>query len=133
MMKPSRSALLLLIALVSPAAIAQPQSGDAENWALEGVRFGTTPPRLRYCGQPVDRIAVEVHWDVRALDADHAVVFIDEVNGKQFAAGRAQGRQRTGEWVRNGTKFVLWLPGQERVAGEYTFRLLPCNVKEHPW
>ena len=124
---------VLFAGLMLSALLILPQSlpAQAQN-VMEGVEFRTTPPRLRWCGQPVERIEAEVRWDVTALGAESVVIYLDEAGGKVFHAGAAEGRRRTGQWVTDGMKFVLFLPEREQVAAEYTFRLLPCNTREYP-
>ncbi|MDT8438958.1 MAG: hypothetical protein RQ729_08130 [Wenzhouxiangellaceae bacterium] len=121
--------LALLMALLWHSA--EPVRAQFEP-RLEGVEFRVTPPRLRWCGQPVTRIEAEVTWDVTATGAERVRILLDAPDGKLFHAGGATGRARTGEWVTDGLKFVLYLPELDRVAAEHTFRLLPCNTREYP-
>ncbi|MCA1779551.1 MAG: hypothetical protein LC637_09255 [Xanthomonadaceae bacterium] len=95
------------------------------------LRF--SPPRLRFCGIPIEHTAIEVLWDVSALGVQRAQVFIDSMDGPMFADGAAVGDSKTGDWVTNGKRFLLYLPERNEVVAEKTFRLLPCNTAEYPF
>jgi len=95
------------------------------------LRF--SPPRLRFCGTPIEHTAIEVFWDVSALGVERAQVFIDSMAGPMFANGDAVGDSKTGDWVTDGKRFLLYLPERNEVVAEKTFRLLPCNTAEYPF
>lgn len=94
----------------------------------EVVEFRLSPPRLIYCGQPVERTTVRVIWDVEALGADTVQVFLGSENGSLFSGGGSVGEAETRNWVRDGTTFVLYLPEFERVVARREFRILPCAM-----
>ncbi len=98
----------------------------------EGEYLRLSPPRLRYCGQPVERAMVRVLWDVGELDAERARIYLNSPGDQVFVDGAVSGEQITGEWVRDGTRFVLYLPEQDEVIAEREFRILPCNVVDYP-
>lgn len=114
---------------VRPPAIVEPL-GKVE--LAEGEYLRLSPPRLRYCGQPVEQAMVRVLWDVTALEVDRARIFLESTNGRLFADGPARGEKITGEWVTNGMRFLLYLPERDEVIAEERFRILPCNVAEYP-
>jgi hypothetical protein len=91
-----------------------------------------SPPRLRYCGLPVERTTVNVEWDISALDHRHVQIYLNSLDGQLFAQGGPSGDMLTGEWVRNGTRFLLYLPEMGKVVAMKEFRILPCNVVEYP-
>ncbi len=91
-----------------------------------------SPPRLRYCGLPVDRATVRVQWDTSELDVDRAHIHVNSLDGEPYADGGVTGERITGDWVTNGTRFLLYLPDQDRVVAETKFRILPCDVAEYP-
>jgi hypothetical protein len=91
-----------------------------------------SPPRLRYCGLPVESASVRVHWDVADLGVDQARIYVNSLDGQLFADGGASGERITGDWVTNGMRFLLYLPELERVVAESEFRILPCNVVDYP-
>lgn len=90
------------------------------------LRFELSPPRLFYCGQPVERTAVRLEWDVSALEASRVEIFLRSVDGPLFARGSAVGQAETRDWVIDGTVFVLYLPEFEQVAATREFRIRPC-------
>lgn len=91
-----------------------------------------SPPRLRYCGQPVESAMVRVVWDVSGLGEERARIYLDSPGGRVFADGPARGEKITGEWVTHGMRFLLYLPDRDEVVAEQQFRILPCNVAEYP-
>jgi len=97
------------------------------------ARLWFSPPRLRFCGKPVERTEIEVFWDASAMGVERAQILIDNIDGPKFAAGDAVGSARTGEWVTNGKRFLLYLPELDRVVAEKAFQLLPCNTAEYPF
>ena len=94
----------------------------------EVVEFRLSPPRLIYCGQPVERTTVRVIWDVEAVGADTVHIFLGSVNGTLFSQGQSTGEAETRNWVRDGTTFVLYLPEFERAVARREFRILPCAM-----
>ena len=113
------------------------QTEDTAETPIDVPASGTylwfDPPRLRYCGAPVERIAIKVFWDVSSLDVDEVKIELDRLNGSLFARGGAQGQAETGEWVTNGKRFLLVSPKQGKVIAEKTFQLLPCNSAKYPF
>lgn len=91
-----------------------------------------SPPRLRYCGLPVERTTVNVEWDISALDHRNVQIYLNSLDGQLFAQGGPSGDMLTGEWVRNGTRFLLYLPESGKVVAMKEFRIIPCNVVEYP-
>lgn len=96
------------------------------------VYFSTVPGRLVYCGQPVDRTSVVVHWNVSDVYANEVQIFIESVDGNLFYSGGAFGEASTGKWVRDGLVFVLYLPEIDRVVASHKFRILPCSAGSDP-
>jgi hypothetical protein len=94
----------------------------------ELVAFRLSPPRLVYCGQPVERTVVRLTWNVEALGADIVQVFLGSEDDTLFAQGNSVGEAETRNWVRDGTTFVLYLPQFERVVARREFRILPCAM-----
>lgn len=94
----------------------------------EVVEFRLSPPRLVYCGQPVERTTVRVIWDVQAVGADTVHIFLGSENGTLFTQGQSVGEAETRNWVRDGMTFVLYLPEFERVVARREFRILPCAM-----
>jgi len=99
---------------------------------LSEIEFRTQPPRLRYCGKPVERTQVDVIWDVSALGAQPVQILIGSSDGKLFSSGGPRGTVETGDWVTDRTRFQLYLPMRDEVIAEYLFRILPCSVSDHP-
>lgn len=91
-----------------------------------------SPPRLRYCGQPVEQAAVRVNWDASELDASRVQIFLDSLDGRMLAEGNATGERLTGEWVTNGMRFLLYLPETGKIVAKKEFRILPCDVVKYP-
>ena len=98
----------------------------------EGEFLKLSPPRLRYCGQPVEHAMVRVFWDVTELGEEHARIYLESTDGRVFTDGPARGERITGEWVTHGMRFLLYLPDRDEVIAERQFRILPCNVAEYP-
>lgn len=96
------------------------------------VEFRFVPPYLRYCGTPVERIAVEVFWDATDIDVTRMHVLIDGPDGTLFTQGSAKGSKKTGKWVTNGKRFLLYSPERDQVIAEKSFQLLPCNTVKYP-
>ena len=90
------------------------------------LSFELSPPRLFYCGRPVERTAVRLEWDVSALEATRVEVFLRSPDGQPFSAGDAVGQAETRDWVTDGTVFVLYLPEFEQVVATREFRIRPC-------
>jgi hypothetical protein len=112
-----------------PPAILEPR-GRFELGDEEFLRL--SPPRLRYCGQPVETAMVRVMWDVTGLDEEHARIYLDMPGGQVLVDGPARGEEITGEWVTDGMRFVLYLPDLEEVVAVRQFRILPCSVVDYP-
>ncbi len=91
-----------------------------------------SPPRLRYCGLPVDRASVTVRWDIAELGIDRAQIYVNSLDGQLFASGGTAGERITGDWVTNGMRFLLFVPELGRVVAKSEFRILPCNVVDYP-
>lgn len=98
----------------------------------ELVDFTLSPPRLIYCGQPVERTAVRVSWNAEAVGAGAVQIFLGSENGSLFVQGDAVGEADTRNWVRDGTTFVMYLPEFERVVARREFRILPCAMANAP-
>lgn len=104
------------------------RSAEPENRAM--LEF--SPPRLRYCGLPVERTRITVSWDATAANVNYIQLFLDGTDGKLFVSSGVVGESQTGDWVTNGMKFVLYSPELDEVLAEKAFRLIPCNTKEYP-
>lgn len=92
----------------------------------QAVRFRLSPPRLFFCGRPVERTAVRVEWDVSALELNRVEIYLQSTTGQLFASGGPVGEKDTREWVTDGMNFVLFLPELDVVAAEREFRIRPC-------
>lgn len=125
---------IVLCGLMPMGALAQiePIEDRPVDFAVEGVQLHFSPPRLRYCGLPVERTEITVSWDATAVGVNQTRVYLHEVGDRIFASGGPIGESETGEWVTNGTKFILYSPERDEVLAEKSFRLIPCNTKEYP-
>jgi hypothetical protein len=123
---------MLLLATLSTHSVLQAspdgQAAKAESTAV--LEF--SPPRLRYCGLPVERTRIRVAWDATAANVNRTRVYLHGTDGQLFASGGAVGESETGEWVTNGMKFVLYSPELDEVLAEKAFRLIPCDTKKYP-
>ncbi len=112
-----------------PPAILEP-TGRIELAQDEFLRL--SPPRLRFCGQPVEKAMVRVLWDVSDLEQERVRIYLDSPGGQLLVDGPARGEEITGEWVTDGMRFLLYLPERGEVVAERQFRILPCSVAEYP-
>ena len=123
--------IMASLALVLPTAVTASPGGKTAA-AENAVDLEFSPPRLRYCGLPVNRTRITVSWDASAMGVNRTRVYLNGPDGQLFASGGAVGESQTGEWVTNGMKFVLYSPELDQVLAEKSFRLIPCNTKEYP-
>lgn len=104
----------------SPAAAAQDvtapqpnpvatQSKVEEAAPVAGVTFTVSPPEFRKCEADKGRIVANVKWDVTAAGVRYVNVLIDNGSGQPtlFMTGKATGERSTGNWVVDGTRFIL--------------------------
>jgi len=92
----------------------------------ELVKFELSPPRLFYCGQPIERTAVRLRWDVSEFEVSKVEIYIDSTAGTLFGKGPESGEAVTRNWVTDGMVFVLYLPEYDEVAALREFRIRPC-------
>jgi len=123
--------LMLMLAVLTDCAFAR---GDemTDKAVDHGIIFETNPPYLRYCGTPVEKTAIRINWDVSALGVDHISIRLDDREGRVVARGRATGETETGEWVRDGRRFVLVDARNDELLAEKIFRILPCDTAQYP-
>ena len=124
----------LLIGLFTVLVSSELAADSREQARTAGSRatLEFSPPRLRYCGLPVERTRITVSWDATAAGINQTRLYLHGVDGSLFASGGAVGESQTGEWVTNGMKFVLYSPELDEVLAEKDFRLIPCNTKKYP-
>jgi len=125
---------VLILGLIASTTFAQSEVVEDRpvDFSTKGAQLEFSPPRLRYCGLPVQRTRITVSWDATAAGVNRTQVYLHEVGDRLFSSGGAVGESETGEWVTNGTRFILYSPELDEVLAEKSFRLIPCNTREYP-
>jgi hypothetical protein len=76
---------------------------------VAGVTFSVDPPQFRKCDASKGHIVANVKWDVTAAGVKYVNVLVSS-GAKEptlFMAGKASGERKTGDWVMDGTRFIL--------------------------
>lgn len=76
---------------------------------VAGVEFTVSPSEFRKCDAAKGRIVASVKWDVTAAGVGYVNVLVDNGSGTPtlFTSGKATGERSTGNWVVDGTRFIL--------------------------
>lgn len=95
---------------------------------VEGVVFEVTPPQLRKCEAKDGRIVASVKWDVTAASVKYVNVLVGNggAEPKLFMTGKESGERQTGNWVVDGTQFILQDAASKKKLAEVTVSGVDC-------
>ena len=95
---------------------------------VEGAVFEITPSQFRKCEIDKGRIVASVKWDVTAAGIKYVNVLVDNGTAEPtlFLSGKASGERSTGNWVVDGTKFILQDAANKKKLAEFTVNGVDC-------
>lgn len=95
---------------------------------VEGVVFEITPLQFRRCEADKGRIVANVKWDVTAASVKFINVLVANGNAEPtlFVTGKASGERSTGNWVADGTQFILQDAANKKKLAEFTVSGVDC-------
>jgi hypothetical protein len=117
-------------AAATTAATAQP-TGDAATGTEQGDPLAVltiNPNPIDLCGQEKKVAAVTVDWDLSRTKIRNYHVWVDsptEPRKLWFSSYKPAGSKKTGDWVRNGTKFTITSPDGRELTSVVT-TTIPC-------
>lgn len=84
--------------------------------AVPGVTFEVSPTEFRLCEADKGHIVAKLSWDVRPTGIRYVNIMVkrDGSEPKLFMTGNATGAHDTGNWVQDGTEFILQDPANEQ-------------------
>jgi uncharacterized lipoprotein len=79
------------------------------NEATPGVTFDVTPSEFRLCDSDKGHIVAKVSWDARPAGIAYVNIMVSRAGSepKLFITGKGSGEHDSGNWVQDGTEFIL--------------------------
>lgn len=112
-----------------PQPVAEPTSAPSVAFMpVEGVVFEVAPPQFRKCEADKGRIVASVKWDVTAAGVKFVNILVDNGTAEPtlFLTGKASGERSTGNWVVDGTQFILQNASNKKKLAEFTVNGVDC-------